>query len=288
VKLQHHLGGLEGLDSPIQFEKRVFVQEWETRIFGLHTAMMALSDSLRDAVPDYDMDAVPSTFSTTWTWADLRKGAEAMNPFAYFQYRYYEKWLGGITAYLLEHGYLTQEELDAAARRFHEDPAAPLPPAESPPVDDQVVRYLREGDSPRRGPADPAFAVGDSVTVRNPPAAAHTRLPGYLRGCRRSERAPAALQQHVVPPQRTHARGEQGEERGRAGPAPSRARVRRSGCRGRRRAARHPSSGRAARGSPCTPSPPAAAAARRPPGRRAARRGGEGGRRGANSESQRA
>jgi nitrile hydratase beta subunit len=182
VKLQHHLGGLEGLDSPIQFEKRVFVQEWETRIFGLHTAMMALSDSLRDAVPDYDMDAVPSTFSTTWTWADLRKGAEAMNPFAYFQYRYYEKWLGGITAYLLEHGYLTQEELDAAARRFHEDPAAPLPPAENPPVDDQVVRYLREGDSPRRGPADPAFAVGDGVTVRNPPAAAHTRLPGYLRG----------------------------------------------------------------------------------------------------------
>jgi nitrile hydratase len=24
--------------------------------------------------------------------------------------------------------------------------------------------------------------VGDGVTVRNPPAAAHTRLPGYLRG----------------------------------------------------------------------------------------------------------
>jgi nitrile hydratase len=25
--------------------------------------------------------------------------------------------------------------------------------------------------------------VGDRVTVRNPPAVGHTRLPGYLRGC---------------------------------------------------------------------------------------------------------
>lgn len=30
VKLQHHLGGLEGL-GPVAFEKRVFVEEWEKR-----------------------------------------------------------------------------------------------------------------------------------------------------------------------------------------------------------------------------------------------------------------
>ncbi|GAA1202436.1 nitrile hydratase subunit beta [Pseudonocardia alaniniphila] len=183
VKLQHQLGGLEGLDGPLDFEKRVFVQEWEKRIFGIHAAMMGLSRSLRDALPDYDIDAVPTAFASAWTWADLRSGAEAMNPFAYFQYRYYEKWLGGITAYLLDTGYLTPEELDAATNRFREDPAAPLPSGENPAVDAQVVRYLREGDSPRRGPADPAFAVGAHVTVRNPPAVAHTRLPGYLRGC---------------------------------------------------------------------------------------------------------
>jgi nitrile hydratase len=183
VKLQHHVGGLEGLDGPLDFEKRVFVQEWEKRIFGIHTAMMSLSRSLRDAVPGYDMDSIPTAFDTTWTWADLRAGAEAMNPFAYFQYRYYEKWLGGITAYLLDRGYIVQEELDSAVRRYHQDPAASLPAADNPAVDDQVLRYLREGDSPQRGPADPTFAVGDRVTVRNPPAAAHTRLPGYVRGC---------------------------------------------------------------------------------------------------------
>jgi nitrile hydratase len=179
MKLQHHLGGLEGLDGPLDFEKRVFVQEWEKRIFGIHAAMMGLSASLRDAVPGYDMDAVPTAFATTWTWADLRKGAEAMNPFAYFQYRYYEKWLGGITGYLVEQGYLTQEELDAAVSRYR---ASELPERAEPLIDEQVLRYLREGDTPRRGPATPSFAVGDAVLVADPPASDHSRLPGYLRG----------------------------------------------------------------------------------------------------------
>jgi nitrile hydratase len=182
MKLQHHLGGLEGLDTPINFEKRVFVEEWEKRIFGIHAAMMGLSASLRDAVPEYDLDAIPTAFSTAWTWADLRKGAEAMNPFAYFQYRYYEKWLGGITGYFLEKGYLTQGELDEAVTRYRKDPEAELPEAAGPLIDEQVIRYLREGDSPRRGPATPSFAVGNTVQVTDPPASDHTRLPGYLRG----------------------------------------------------------------------------------------------------------
>lgn len=183
MKVQHHIGGLDGLDDPIDFEKRVFVQDWETRIFAIHAAMMGLSTSLRNAVQDYDLDNVPTAFSTSWTWGDLRKGAEGMNPLAYFQYRYYEKWLGGITAYLVANAYITQDELDEATARYRQDPAAPLPQRESPAVDEQVIRYLREGDSPRRGPATPSFAVGDRVMVRNPPAADHTRLPGYLRGC---------------------------------------------------------------------------------------------------------
>ena len=43
MKLQHHLGGLEGL-GPVAFEKRVFVEEWEKRIFGIHAAMMGAVD----------------------------------------------------------------------------------------------------------------------------------------------------------------------------------------------------------------------------------------------------
>lgn len=182
MKLQHAIGGLEGLDDhPLDFEKRVFVEDWETRIFGIHTAMMALSDSLRDAVPGYDMDAVPTAFRDIWTWADLRTGAEGMNPFDYFRLRYYEKWLGGITAYLVEHGYLTQAELDERIAQYRADPRRGLPSGGHPGIDDQVHRYLRAGDTPRRGPATPRFAAGDAVTVADPPPAEHTRLPGYLR-----------------------------------------------------------------------------------------------------------
>jgi nitrile hydratase len=182
MKLQHYLGGLEGL-GPVDFERRVFVEEWEQRIFGIHVAMMGLSDHLNEALPRYPMEEVPSVFADTWTWADLRKGAEAMNPLVYFKYRYYEKWLGGITAYLLERGYLSAEELEEKVTEYAGQPHRPLPSGGDRRIDDQVVRYLREGDSPRRGPArNPLFAPGDRVTAKNVPALEHSRLPGYLRG----------------------------------------------------------------------------------------------------------
>lgn len=182
MKLQHYLGGLENL-GPINFEPRVFVEDWEKRIFGIHVAMMGLSDHLGNAGPKYPIDEVPTAFSSTWTWADLRKGAEAMNPFAYFQYRYYEKWLGGISGFFVSQGYISEEELEAKAAEYLQD--STLPPAEGGDgrIDDQVLRYLREGDSPRQAPAElPAFAVGDRVTVKNVSPTDHTRLPGNLRG----------------------------------------------------------------------------------------------------------
>jgi nitrile hydratase beta subunit len=183
VKLQHYLGGLEGLDGPVALETRVFVEDWETRIFGIHVAMMALSAHLDGAVPGYAMGAVPTAFADTWTWADLRKGAEAMNPFAYFQYRYYEKWLGGISGFFLAKGYVSEEELEKRAAEYLADPDRPLPAGGDDAVDTQVLRYLREGDTPRQGPAEnPRFTVGDAVTITNVPAEDHTRLPGFLRG----------------------------------------------------------------------------------------------------------
>ena len=43
VRLQHYLGGLENLGPVNFFEKKVFMAEWEKRIFGIHTVMMAES-----------------------------------------------------------------------------------------------------------------------------------------------------------------------------------------------------------------------------------------------------
>ncbi|TRW80947.1 nitrile hydratase subunit beta [Mycolicibacterium sp. 018/SC-01/001] len=178
MKLQHYLGGLEGLPAPIALEKRVFVEDWEKRIFGIHVAMMGLSNHLGEALPRYPIGDVPTSFQDEWTWADLRTGAEAMNPFDYFKYRYYEKWLGGITQFFIDKGYVTEEEL--ADRIAELNP--PTDAEDAPAIDDQVIAYLRLGDSPRRDVAHPKYAVGAPVRITNVPADAHSRLPGYLRG----------------------------------------------------------------------------------------------------------
>lgn len=177
MKLQHYLGGLEGLPQPLTLEKRVFVEEWEKRIFGIHVAMMGLSNHLGSALPEYPIADVPTQFRDEWTWASLRTGAEAMNPFDYFKFRYYEKWLGGISQFFVDQGYVSEEEIAAALGGS----GSPDATAGDPAIDDQVLDYLRRGDSPRRDVAHPKFVVGQKVQVTDVPAAAHTRLPGYLR-----------------------------------------------------------------------------------------------------------
>jgi nitrile hydratase beta subunit len=174
MKLQHNLGGLENL-GPINFEKKVFVQPWEERIFGIHVAMMGLSNHL-------PVDSVPTKFNSEWTWADLRKGAEAMHPFEYFKFRYYEKWLGGISSFFVEQGYITQEELDEKMAQFLNSESESLPGGGNPEIDAQVIKYLRVGDSPKRDTdLNPKYKVGDEVVIKDLPPADHTRLPGYLR-----------------------------------------------------------------------------------------------------------
>lgn len=179
MRLQHFIGGLEGLSGPVDLEKRVFVEDWEKRIFGIHVAMMALSTHLGEALPGYRIADVPTAFREKWTWAHLRTGAEGMDPFDYFRFRYYEKWLGGISQFLVDKGYVSEDEIRSAPGDSVPAVAA-VPVAES--IDAQVIDYLRRGDSPRRGPAQPRFSPGDTVRISDVPAGPHTRLPGYLRG----------------------------------------------------------------------------------------------------------
>lgn len=181
MKLQHSLGGLENL-GPVNVEPRVFVQDWEKRIFGIHTAMMAESAHLSDALPKYPVDTLPTAFKETWTWASLRTGAEGMQPFEYFKFRYYEKWLMGISQFFIDKGYVTAEELAQEMALYRAQPDAPLPDLPNEPIKDQIVDYLMRGDSSLRPLLQaPRFALGQKVVVADPLAADHTRLPGYLR-----------------------------------------------------------------------------------------------------------
>ncbi|WP_295957038.1 nitrile hydratase subunit beta [Rhodoferax sp.] len=181
MKLQHSLGGLENL-GPVSVEPKVFVQDWEKRIFGIHTVMMAESTHLADALPQYPVASLPTAFKDHWTWASLRTGAEGMQPFEYFKYRYYEKWLMGISQFFVDKGYISADELAAQTAHYRAQPAAPLPDQPNTAIKDQIVDYLLRGDSGLRPlPHPPKFSTGQNVTVADPLAADHTRLPGYLR-----------------------------------------------------------------------------------------------------------
>jgi nitrile hydratase beta subunit len=181
MKLQHALGGLENL-GPVNLEKNVFVQDWEKRIFGIHTVMMAESAHLVGALPKYPVDQLPTSFKETWTWASLRTGAEAMQPFEYFKFRYYEKWLMGISQYFVDAGYISADELTRLTDDYRAAPDKTLPEQPNPALKTQILDYLNRGDSGLRTIAQtPRFALGDTVTVADPLAADHTRLPGYLR-----------------------------------------------------------------------------------------------------------
>jgi nitrile hydratase len=181
MKLAHTLGGLENL-GPVNLDTRVFAEEWEKRIFGIHTVMMAESTHLSDALQNYPVKTLPTAFKDKWTWASLRAGAEDMNPFEYFKYRYYEKWLMGIAQFFVDQGYVSADELVSKTDYYRANPDAPLPASAKPAVSAQIVDYLTHGDSPLRPlGGTPRLAQGARVTVADPDAVDHTRLPGYLR-----------------------------------------------------------------------------------------------------------
>src|SRR5476649_400686 len=143
MKLQHYLGGLENL-GPVNLETQVFVQPWEQRIFGIHTTMMAESAHLTGALPRYPIDQLPTAFKNDWTWASLRTGAEDMQPFEYFKYRYYEKWLGGISQFFVDQGYISAEELAEKTAHFRANPDAALPEKPSEAISTQIDAYLKK------------------------------------------------------------------------------------------------------------------------------------------------
>lgn len=166
MKLQHTLGGLENL-GPVNIETQVFVEPWEKRIFGIHVTMMAESTHLSGALPQYPMAGLPTTFGSTWTWASLRAGAEGMQPFEYFKYRYYEKWLMGISQFFIDEGYLSVDDLKQKLDYYRANLGAPLPNQPNPAIATQINEYLTKGDSPLRGLKQaPRFAQGDAVRAR--------------------------------------------------------------------------------------------------------------------------
>ncbi len=147
--------------------------------------MMAESTHLSDALPKYPVATLPTTFRNTWTWASLRTGAEGMQPFEYFKYRYYEKWLMGISQFFIDQGYVSADELAQKTAHYRAHPDAPLPEQPNPAIASQINDYLAKGDSGLNALKQaPRFEAGAEVCIADPAAVDHTRLPGYLRNKR--------------------------------------------------------------------------------------------------------
>jgi nitrile hydratase len=156
----HDLGGMHGF-GPVEAEpdEPVFHAPWERRAFALTMAMGAWRK---------------------WNLDMSRSARERMPPAEYLAASYYERWLWGLEALLIEHGFVTPAELARPGARIAAAPAEPRPGALRVP---DVPRLLRNRRAARLDdPVPPKFKPGDRVVARNLHPVGHTRLPRYVRG----------------------------------------------------------------------------------------------------------
>ena len=89
----HDLGGMHGF-GPVGPEPNepVFHSEWERRVFALN---------------------VSTGFLGRWNIDMSRHSRELMPPAEYLATSYYEHWLFGLEQLVVEHGFLTRDEIEA-------------------------------------------------------------------------------------------------------------------------------------------------------------------------------
>jgi len=174
----HDMGGAQNFGPVVpEVNEPRFHQAWERRAFALTLAMGG---------------------ARRWNLDQSRSARESLPPARYLASSYYQIWLDGLVALMLERGMVTRDELDDG--RMREPPARPF----SALTAARVVSALASGASTARQTAGPArFRIGDAVRTlaMNPPT--HTRLPRY---CRDKRGTVVALHgAHVFPD--TNARG---------------------------------------------------------------------------------
>jgi nitrile hydratase len=141
-----------------------------------------------------------------WNIDVSRHARECLAPKDYTAFSYYEKWMGGLAALLVETGVLTRDELagksdgqisELATRRL---------------TADQVAGVLaRGGPADRESDIAPQFAIGDAVTTRRIAEnvlvpGGHTRLPSYAAGAK--GRILRYHGTHILPDSNAHGLGE--------------------------------------------------------------------------------
>ena len=182
----HDMGGRFG-DGPVipEDESVVFHADWHPRALAIVLASGSLGK---------------------WNIDVSRHARECLSPKDYTAFSYYEKWMGGLAALLLDTGVLTREELAGQT----DDQISEL--ATKKLTADQVAGVLaRGGPAERESNVTPLFEIGDSVQTRRIAenvlvSGGHTRLPTYAAGA--TGRIMRYHGTHVLPDSNAHGLGE--------------------------------------------------------------------------------
>lgn len=182
----HDMGGRFGDGAVVPEDEHVkFHADWHPRALALVLASGSLGQ---------------------WNIDVSRHARECLAPKDYAAFSYYEKWMGGLAALLIDTGILTRDELAGKSKGEISDLAVKKLTA------DQVAGVLaRGGPANRESTVAPVFAVGGAVVTRRIAenvlvSGGHTRLPTYASGAR--GRILRYHGTHVLPDSNAHGLGE--------------------------------------------------------------------------------
>ena len=177
----HDMGGMHGF-GPIapEADEPVFHEAWEGRALALVLAVAAWR---------------------RWNLDASRHARERIPPTEYLRMSYYEKWIAGLEALMLEKGLVSAHELETGKPDTGTAKATPPLPAA-----DLARAVARGGPTLRDIEKPPRFVVGEGVRARNVNPLGHTRLPRYVRT------KPGTITMrhgaHVFPDANAHGKGE--------------------------------------------------------------------------------
>jgi len=153
----HDMGGMQDM-GPVEYEKNepVFHLPWEGRVFALRRGMGAWGK---------------------WNIDASRHAVELVPPADYLRMSYYERQFIAFVEMLVQHNFVTREELERNVPAGGSPKAAP-----ALTVEKANSLIARGAPTSRKVIAAPRFKAGQSVRARNINPVGHTRLPRYARG----------------------------------------------------------------------------------------------------------
>jgi nitrile hydratase beta subunit len=177
----HDMGGMHGFGRvEAEHDEPVFHEAWQAKCLALNLSMGGWRK---------------------WNIDASRHAIERLDPAAYLNLTYYERWLEKLVNLSLEHGLISVQELQSG--KPDADSAKQIPPVDST----AILSLLQKGRSTNREvDQPPRFRVGDVVRTVTDSPVGHTRLPRYARGC--EGRIALHHGAHSFPDSNAHGHGE--------------------------------------------------------------------------------